>query len=46
MKTVKNEYIWMLQPITKKNKEIRDKAKIKDARRAGVNKCGDYGQKV
>lgn len=46
MKTVKNEYIWMLQPITKKSKQIRDKEKIKDARRAGVNRCGDCGQKA
>jgi|TARA_B100001093_G_C26523227_1_gene882652 hypothetical protein len=36
MTKIKTEYLWMLKPISKKNKKIRNKAKIKDARRAGV----------
>jgi hypothetical protein len=39
MSNIKTEYLWMLKPISDKRKKIRDEAKIKDARRAGVLLC-------
>ena len=45
MKTVKNEYNWMLKHIDKKSKEIRTAAKLQDARRAGVNYVENMGKK-
>lgn len=30
------DYAWMLKPISDRSKEIREKARIIDARRAGV----------
>ena len=37
MKTnVKNEYLWILKPINKKSKKIRDKAKKQEARMVGI----------
>ena len=39
MNNIKTEYLWMLKPISDKRKKIRDEAKIKDARRAGVLLC-------
>ena len=31
-----SDYVWMLKPISEKAKKIREKARRKDARRAGV----------
>ena len=45
MKTVKNEYNWMLKHIAKKSKEIRTAAKLQDARRAGVKYVETMGKK-
>jgi len=36
MNTAKNDYLWMLKPISEHSKKIRDKGKKADARRAGV----------
>ena len=33
---VKNEYLWMLKPISKKSKKIREKAKKQEARMVGI----------
>lgn len=35
---VKTEYLWMLEPISKKSRKIREKAKKKDAKRVGVGR--------
>lgn len=36
MKTAKNDYLWMLKPISEKSKKIREQGRKQDARRAGV----------
>ena len=35
-KTVKNEYLWMLNPISERSRKIREQGKKEDAKRAGV----------
>jgi len=35
-KTVKNEYLWMLNPISERSRKIRKQGQKEDARRAGV----------